>query len=217
MDKLEEYYYFITPIYHIIKPEFLDAIKEISKDQLEQSKELIKSDNPMTVMTGNFSLDPKAAEFAQYVSQTAWNVLTAQGYDMEKFVTYFTEMWTQEHNFHSSMDVHVHGSGAQVSAFYFLEVPENACKLIIHDPRPGKVIINLPEKDNNMVTQASQMIVFTPQEGMLFLAPAWLPHSFTRNMNPDKPVRFVHMNLSVQWAPQQPEQQPAPASDAEVI
>jgi uncharacterized protein (TIGR02466 family) len=121
---------------------------------------------------------------------------------MEKFVTYFTEMWTQEHNFHSSMDTHVHGSGAQISAFYFLEVPENACKLIIHDPRPAKVIINLPEKDNNVISPASTMVVFTPQEGTLFLAPAWLPHQFTRNMNPDKPVRFVHMNLAVTLAPQ---------------
>jgi hypothetical protein len=31
---------------------------------------------------------------------------------------------------------------------------------------------------------------------MLILTNAWLPHSFTRN-NSDKPMRFVHMNLSV--------------------
>jgi hypothetical protein len=119
MDKLEEFYYFITPIYHISKPEFLEAIKELSDEHLQKSKEFMNAENPMTVMSTNFSLEPKAAEFAQYVSQTAWNVLTAQGYDMEKFVTYFTEMWTQEHNFHSSMDTHVHGHGAQISAFYF--------------------------------------------------------------------------------------------------
>jgi uncharacterized protein (TIGR02466 family) len=170
---------------------------------LDKSKSRIaKGKNPMTVMTTNFSLDPDASEFAQYVSQTAWNILSAQGYNMDNLVTFFTEMWTQEHNFHSSMDTHVHGSGAQISAFYFLEVPENACKLIIHDPRPAKVIINLPEKDNNVISPASTMVVFTPQEGTLFLAPAWLPHQFTRNMNPDKPVRFVHMNLAVTLAPQ---------------
>jgi len=202
MDKLSELHYFTTPIYSIVKPEFLKPIKALSEMHLAQSKEIMKSDKPMTVMTGNFSLEPWAADFAQYVSQTAWNILNAQGYDMEKFVTYFTEMWTQEHNFHSSMDTHVHGSGAQISAFYFLEVPENACKLIIHDPRPAKVIINLPEKDNNVISPASTMVVFTPQEGTLFLAPAWLPHQFTRNMNPDKPVRFVHMNLAVTLAPQ---------------
>jgi len=211
MDKLEEYHYFTTPIYTLVKTEFLEPIRNISARYLEQSKSCTKVDKPMTTMTNNFSLEPEAAEFAQYVSQTAWNILNAQGYDMEKLVTYFTEMWTQEHNFSSSMDTHVHGHGVQISAFYFLDVPENACKLIIHDPRPAKVIINLPEKNGANATSASQMIVFTPQAGTLFLAPAYLPHQFTRNMNPDHPVRFVHMNLSVTMAP--PQQEP----DVEII
>jgi hypothetical protein len=202
MDSLEEFHYFKTQIYSIVKPEFLESIREMSAMHLDYSKRTMKNSNPMTVMTGNFSLEPWAADFAQYVSQTAWNILNAQGYGMDKLVTYFTEMWTQEHNFHSSIDTHVHGGGAQVSAFYFLEVPENACKLIIHDPRPAKVIIDLPEKDDNKVTPASRMIVFTPQEGTLFFAPAYLPHQFTRNLNPDKPVRFVHMNIAVTLAPE---------------
>ena len=210
MDKLEELHYFTTPIYSIVKPEFLEPIRALSAKYLEQSKEIIKADKPMTVMTGNFSLEPEAAEFAQYVSQTAWNILQAQGYDMEKLVTYFLEMWTQEHNFSSSMDTHVHGGGAQISAFYFLEVPENSCQLIIHDPRPAKVIIDLPERDNAKVSPASRMIVFKPQEGTLFLVPAYLPHQFTRNLNAN-PMRFVHMNLSVTMAPHQHE------PDVEVI
>lgn len=211
MDKLAEMHYFTTPIYSIVKTEFLEAIRALSAKHLEHSKEHMKSVNPMTVMTRNFSTETEASDFAQYVSQTAWNILNAHGYDMDSLVTYFMEMWTQEHNFHSSMDTHVHGSGAQISAFYFLEVPENACQLIIHDPRPAKVIIDLPEKDNTKVSPASRMIVFTPQEGTLFFAPAWLPHQFTRNMNPDKPVRFVHMNLGVTMAP--PKQEP----DVEII
>jgi len=202
MDSLEEFHYFKTQIYSIVKPEFLESIREMSAMHLDYSKRTMKNSNPMTVMTGNFSLEPWAADFAQYVSQTAWNILNAQGYGMDKLVTYFTEMWTQEHNFHSAIDTHVHGGGAQISAFYFLEVPENACKLIIHDPRPAKVIIDLPERDDNKVTPASRMIVFTPQEGTLFFAPAYLPHQFTRNLNPDKPVRFVHMNIAVTLAPE---------------
>jgi hypothetical protein len=188
-----------------LKPEFLDSVLNVSKKYLEQSKETMKVDNPMNVMTGNFSLDPDVKEFAEYVAQTGWNILHAMGYDMDKLVTHFTEMWTQEHNFQSAIDTHVHGMGSQISAFYFLEVPENACKLIIHDPRPAKVIINLPERDGNVVSHASQMVVFTPQVGTLFFAPAWVPHQFTRNMNPDKPVRFVHMNIAVTYAPPQPQ------------
>lgn len=203
MDQLEEFHYFTTPVYAIKKPEFLEPIRSLTKKLLAQSRNRHKNKNPMTVMTSNFSNEPQAQEFAQFISQTAWNILDAQGFNMTNVVTYFTEMWTQEHNFHSSMEQHFHGSGAQISAFYFLEVPENSCKMCIYDPRPSKVIISLPEKDSNVVSHAASQIVFTPDVGTIILTPAWLSHSFTRNFNKNKPVHFVHMNLSVAPAPEQ--------------
>lgn len=192
MDHLSEAHYFTSPVYMVKKTEFLEQVKSCSDRHLEMTR---KAGN-VTTMTGNFSLDPEVAEFAQYVSQTAWNILASQGYMMSKLVTYFSEMWTQEHNKMSSMDTHVHGMGAQISAFYFIDVPEGGCSFVIHDPRPGKVIVNLPAEDDSKITSASGQIMFTPEPGALILTNAWLPHSFTRNTS-DHPVRFVHMNLSV--------------------
>ena len=192
MDHLSEAHYFTSPVYMVKKTEFLEAVKSCSDRHLE----LTRQAGNVTTMTGNFSLDPEVAAFAQYVSQTAWNILASQGYMMSKLVTYFTEMWTQEHNKMSSMDTHVHGMGAQISAFYFLDVPENACNFVIHDPRPGKVIVSLPAEDASKITAASPMVMFTPEPGALILTNSWLPHSFTRNHS-DEPMRFVHMNLSV--------------------
>lgn len=192
MDHLSEAHYFTSPVYMVKKTEFLEAVKACSERHLEA----LRQAGNVTTMTGNFSHDPEVAAFAQYVSQTAWNILASQGYMMSKLVTYFTEMWTQEHNNLSSMDTHVHGMGAQISAFYFLDVPQGGCNLVIHDPRPGKVIINLPAEDDSKITAASGQIMFTPEPGALILTNSWLPHSFTRNTS-DEPVRFVHMNLSV--------------------
>jgi hypothetical protein len=200
MDQLEEINYFATTIYAVEKRDFLSPILAISDKYLEESKNCLGKN--MTVMTQNFSTDPEALEFAQYVSQTAWNILASQGYAMNDGVTYFTEMWTQEHNFQSSMDQHFHGGGAQISAFYFLEVPDNACKLLVYDPRAAKVIINLPQADADKMTPASPFGVFTPKEGVIIFTPAWLPHSFSRNMNSEKPMKFVHMNIAVAAAPQ---------------
>jgi len=201
MDQLEEFHYFSSPVYAVKTPQFLDPMRKVSKKYLEKSKCRHKGKNPMTLMTQDFSADPDAVDFAAYVSQTAWNILNSQGYNVDNIVTYFTEMWTQEHNFHSSMEQHIHGGGVQICAFFFLQVPENACKMVIYDPRPAKVIIGLPPKDNNAVTLASQQIVFTPEEGLLIFTNSWLPHSFTRNFNKNKAVHFVHMNLSVAPAP----------------
>ena len=201
MDQLEEFHYFSSPVYAVKTPQFLDPIRKVTKKYLDHSKQHHKGKNPITVMTQDFSTDPDAADFAAYVSQTAWNILNSQGYNVDNMVTYFTEMWTQEHNFHSSMDQHIHGAGAQISAIFFLQVPENACKMVIYDPRPAKIIIGLPQKNGNTISPASQQIVFTPEEGSIIFTPSWLPHSFTRNLNKNKAVHFVHMNLSVAQAP----------------
>ena len=201
MDKLEEFQYFATSIYAIKKPEFLEPIRAVTAKYLEKSKCKHHDKKQMTVMTGDYSAEPEIAEFTQYISQTAWNILDAQGFNMEPFVTYFTEMWTQEHNFHSNMEQHMHGGGTQMSVFFFIDVPENSNKAVIYDPRSAKVITNLPVKSGDTVTPASPQVVFTPEEGSLVFLPPWLPHSFTRNFNKDKPMRFVHMNLSVAPAP----------------
>ena len=201
MDTLEHFNCFVSTVYVIKKPEFLEPVNTVSARYLEQSKEFIP-DAKITRMTGSYAHEPELEEFSRYISQTAWNILSSQGYAMDNLVTYFTEMWTQEHNNHSSMDYHVHGHGAQISAFYFLDTPPEGCQLIVHDPRPAKVIVSLPPKDDRTISSASQHIVLTPDAGTLILANAWLPHSFSRN-NSDTPMRFVHMNLTVLPAPEQ--------------
>jgi uncharacterized protein (TIGR02466 family) len=200
MDKLTEMHYFSSPVYMVKKTEFLEAVNIVSQRYEEASRQLKDSDEYVNLMTGTYAHEPELEEFSRYVSQTAWNILASQGFAMDSLVTFFTEMWTQQHNHLSSMETHVHGNGSQISAFYFLDVPKGGCRMVIHDPRPGKVIVNLPEADNKKITLGSHQIVFTPEAGTLILTNSWLPHSFTKNTSYD-PVRFVHMNLSV--APQQ--------------
>ena len=196
MDTLEEMHYFASPVYVVSKPEFMDAVRTVSTRYEEASRERKNKENYVNLMTASYSHEPELQDFSQYVSQTAWNILASQGFNMDNLVTYFTEMWTQEHNHLSSMETHMHGHGSQISAFYFLDVPEDACKLVIHDPRQAKVIVSLPEKDSGEITLGSSQVVFKPQPGALIFVNAWMLHSFTKNFS-DKPMRFVHMNLSV--------------------
>jgi uncharacterized protein (TIGR02466 family) len=194
MDTLSETHYFQSPVYVVNKPEFLDSVQKVSVRYQQMSDSLRVK--PTTLMTPSYSHEEELKDFSEYVSQTAWNILASQGYFMDDNVTYFTEMWTQEHNQNSYMETHVHGYGSQITAFYFIDAPENSCKFVIHDPRPGKVIVNLPEKDHSAITMGSRQIVFTPQAGTLIFTNSWLPHSFTRSYS-EEPMRFVHMNLSV--------------------
>jgi len=202
-DQLEPFYCFPTTVYTIDKPEFLKPVKEVAIEALRKAKSERKLDEIYPVyMTESLIPDPRLDHFSTYVSATAWNILKSQGYAMDMFLPMFTELWCQEHHKHSSMEQHVHGFGAQMVGFYFLDCPENCSKVAFHDPKAGKVQSGLPEENMNMASPASNMVFFDPKPGMLMFANSWLAHSFTRNAS-DKPMRFIHFNLSVQLAPQQ--------------
>jgi uncharacterized protein (TIGR02466 family) len=147
-------------------------------------------------MSDNMLEDERIEEFAGFVGSTAWNILSSQGYAMDQFSTTFTEMWCQEHYQTASMDYHAHPGGNFLVGFYFLDTPEGCSPAIIHDPRPGRVMLDLPQADMSQISLASTVVSFVPEPGMLMFAPAWLAHSFNRNAS-KSPFRFVHFNITV--------------------
>lgn len=203
--------HFPCPIYMIERPDFLESVNGVSEEALDASRKEAKLDEIYpVVMSSNYFGDERIAKFVEFVGATAWNILNDQGYAMQDKVVSFTEMWTQEHHKHSAMEQHTHGYGSQIVGFYFLEAPENSSRLVFHDPRIGKTMIDLPEQDQSTATVASKMINFAPKPGLLVFANSWLAHSFTRHAA-ESPIKFVHFNLNVQMA--QPVMCPAPAAE----
>jgi len=195
---LEQIHCFATPVYTLKQPEYLDVVKTVAADSIKQVHGNKKPDKIYPVrMSGNMLEDERIVPFAEFVGQTAWNILAEQGFAMDQFSTVFTELWCQEHYQTSSMEHHVHPGGNFIVGFYFLDVPKNTPHAVIHDPRPGRVMMSLPEADPTQATLASTMVNFKPEPGMLMFAPAWLAHSFGRNPSKE-PFRFVHFNLTVQ-------------------
>jgi len=193
---INSYSYFAAPVYEVEAPEFLDVTRKVSNEYLKlRKKEHDLHPHYPVYMTENMHNHPELSEFANFVGQTAWSILNSQGYAMDSMMTYFTEMWSQEHHEHSSMDRHIHNNGAILSGFYFLNSPEDA-RVVFHDPRDAKVITSLPERDFTNATHASNMINFKPINGRLILTNSWLPHSF--NKNTEKiPLTFIHINIAV--------------------
>lgn len=195
---LEQYHYFATPIYITKQPQFLEVMREVS---LENINKICANKRPDKIypikMSGSLLEDERAKEFAEFVAKSAWDILVSQGYAMDGLSTIFTELWCQEHYQTSSMEYHNHPGGNFIVGFYFLDTPENCPPAIIHDPRPSRMMLSLPEANPSEATLASTMINFKPEPGMMMFAPAWLAHSFARNPSKD-PFRFVHFNLSVQ-------------------
>lgn len=200
--QLQVAYHFPCQIYLIERPDFLDAVNKVSDEELEKAKKLQELNEIYPViMTDSYFADKRLDKFTEFIGSTAWNILSEQGYAMSDKAVSFMEMWTQEHHKHSAMDVHTHGYGSQIVGFYFLETPENCSKVVFHDPRAGKVQINLPEQDVQLATPASKMINFDPKPGMMIFANSWLAHSFSRHAA-EQPIKFVHFNLTVIHQPQ---------------
>ena len=131
--QLQVAYHFPCPVYLIERPDFLEVVQSVSEEALEVAKKAQPLNEIYPVhMTGSYFADPRMAGFSEFVGATAWNILNEQGYAMDDKVVSFTEMWTQEHHKHSAMDQHVHGFGAQIVGFYFLETPENCSRLVVH-------------------------------------------------------------------------------------
>ena len=203
-DTLQTSYYFVSALHHIEKPDFIETVIPVFDENVKLSKETFPVNELYpAIMTGNLYMDPRMKLFCQYIAGSAWNILNTQGYKMDDKITYFHSLWGHQYEKYGSMDEHVHNDSVQIVGFYFLDVPENGCKLVIHDPRPGKVQINLTEADSTTVTQATTGVVFEPKAGSLYFANSWLPHSFTRNGS-DKPVKFIHFNVSIAQAPAKP-------------
>jgi uncharacterized protein (TIGR02466 family) len=212
-EQLEQQNLFQSPFYIADKPEFLEITRKISKKFIEKRKnETELNPNYPVYMTENINYDPEMTDFANYVAQTGWNILDSQGYAMENFTTYFSEMWCQEHHNHSAMDRHIHGGGVVLTGFYFLDCPENSSKVLFHEPKDSKIMASLPEKEPSNLTQASNIANFVPHDGQIMFTNSWLPHSFTRNESKE-PMRFIHFNIAVALMSSQQSQ----VSSAEIV
>jgi len=190
--------YFPSPVYIVEKPEFLKDVRDVSLQHLALAKKQKPKLDPLfpVYQTGPIAHEPKLKDFTAYIAQTAWRILNDQGHAMEDNITFFQEMWCQEHQQFGGHAEHIHSLGSQITGFYFIDAPKGGSMVAMHDPRPGKLQVNLPEKNKEVVTTASGAIYFIPKPGQMFFINSWLPHSITRNPTKSS-VRLVHFNLGV--------------------
>lgn len=193
----EQFDLFSSNVYILNEEEFLDNVKTISYEYLNESKKNQIFDEIYGVyQSNNFVNDSRLSKFVEYLSKTSYNILTSQGYNMMHKETYCTQMWMHHCSKYASAEQHIHANNSHISGFYILECPENCSKMIFHDPRPGKIQMNLGFQLDDSVSSAKDRNLFNPVPGMLLFFNSWLPHSFTRNESTE-PFTFVHFNLSV--------------------
>tara|TARA_E500000318_G_scaffold15471_1_gene15737 strand:+ start:2371 stop:3090 length:720 start_codon:yes stop_codon:yes gene_type:complete len=207
-DNLTQSWYFASPIYFMNKPEWVSDLDKLSDPYIKLAKEKNKNfidernknwggdkkDHALVHHSSSLIGRPGFKKFTDYIEATTWNLLDEQGYDLTNYKIFTTEMWVQEFaeagGGHHSLHTHYNG---HISGFYFLKASEKTSLPIFDDPRAGKLMNDLPQKDANKITPASTQVNYTVRPGDLIVFNSYLPHQF-RVDDAYEPFRFIHFN-----------------------
>jgi uncharacterized protein (TIGR02466 family) len=145
--------------------------------------------------SGALMNDNNFLKFIGFISKKSYLILDEQGYDLKDYSLVFRELWVQEFSKEGGgyHNIHTHWNG-HISGFYFLKCSDKTSFPIFHDPRAGKIMIQLPEKDITKVTDASEKITFRPKPGTIVFFNSYLGHEFIIDHGIE-PFRFIHFNL----------------------
>ena len=202
-------YCFPTPIYYVEIPNYLSLLNKISDEYIKQAKKennlKIKNrnkkfkkdikDHGLSHNSTSIINDTRIKEFQNFIKESSFIILENQGYDMLNHKLFFSEMWVQEfakvgggHH-----EAHIH-SNNHISGFYFLKCSENTSRPVFHDPRPGKIMTDLPQKNILDINFSTNKMFYKVKPGTLIFFNSYLPHQFEVDNGID-PFRFIHFNL----------------------
>ena len=208
-DNLTVSWYFGSPVYFMQKPEWVDDFNKLSDPYIKLAKEDNaqkftkernkhwggdKKDHGIVHHSTSLIGRPGFQKIEEWIKATTFNLLNEQGYDLTNFKIFITELWVQEFaeagGGHHQLHTHYNG---HMSGFYFLKASEKTSLPIFDDPRPGKVMNDLPQKNASQVTASSTQVNYSVRPGDLIVFNSYLPHQF-RVDDAYEPFRFIHFN-----------------------
>jgi len=172
----------------------IDAKQSIDKRHNKFNADI--KDHGMSYHSGpELYKDDRIYNFELLIRNTARNILEDQGFDLSNYTLDYTEMWIQKFAFKGGghQDTHIHWDN-HISGFYFVECSDKTSKPIFHDPRPSRMMLNLPIKNHSKLCPAMERQIVNVKPGTLLLFNSWLPHQFSVDNGID-PFRFIHFNL----------------------
>jgi hypothetical protein len=140
-------------------------------------------------------------KFSGFILKRSFSFLENQGFCLKNYSLIMNDLWVQEFSKEGggNHNTHTH-SNSHVSGFYFLKCSDKTSYPVFHDPRPGKLMIQLPEKNKDEITDASEKIPFNSKPGTFVFFNSYVGHEFVVDHGID-PFRFIHFN--VQAVPKQ--------------
>jgi uncharacterized protein (TIGR02466 family) len=201
---------FESIVYRKELPEHVDNLIKITNDYIHKARkntrpEILKREKKYGVAIGDHGLsyhshgklyqDKRMADFETLIRVTAKNILESQGFDVSGHELDYTEMWVQQFADQGGghHETHVHWDN-HISGFYFLKCSDRTSVPVFHDPRPGRMMLNLPLKDTSKLCYAMERQSLKIFPGTLLMFNSYLPHEFKVDNGIDA-FRFIHFNI----------------------
>ena len=201
---------FESIVYRKELPEHVDNLIKITNDYIHKARkntrpEILKREKKYGVAIGDHGLsyhshgklyqDKRMADFETLIRVTAKNILESQGFDVSGHELDYTEMWVQQFADQGGghHETHVHWDN-HISGFYFLKCSDRTSVPVFHDPRPGRMMLNLPLKDTSKLCYAMERQSLKIFPGTLLMFNSYLPHEFKVDNGVDA-FRFIHFNI----------------------
>lgn len=169
---------------------YIIKLRNENKKRIDNNKEFGFSNH-----SSSLANDENFLEFTKFICKKSFNFLDEQGYDLSNYFLSVSDLWVQEFakNGGGSHNTHVH-SNSHVSGFYFLKCSNKTSYPIFHDPRPGKLMIQLPQKNKSLVTEACESVPLFPTPGTFVFFNSYIGHEFPVDIGVE-PFRFIHFNI----------------------
>jgi uncharacterized protein (TIGR02466 family) len=194
---MNEFHYFSSPVYREELPDWVDLVSGGMQKHFNSTQAyLSENDESYPVLqTANAIDDCDLTFIKNYFHSKAVEILKAQGFLLDDFEFYVSEMWGQQITKFGFHEPHVHPN-TQICGLYFLSTPPKGSFPIFSDPRPGKLMCNYQTPDDKNIYIGTPKIFFeNVMPGTFMLFNAWLPHQLAISQTVE-PTKFVHFMLS---------------------
>jgi len=193
--------YFTTPVYIVEKPEWLLKTIKTTDSYINKARKLNepnfykKKDFGLTHHSNPIGKEPKLKNLTEYIGRMSADILDHQGYDMKLYNLFINEMWVQEFSKHGGgyHAPHTHSNG-HISGFYFLKCSDKTSYPIFHDPRAGKMMSMLKQKNPEQINYSTEQVNFKIQPGTMVFFNSYLAHEFILDKGIE-PFRYIHFNV----------------------
>jgi uncharacterized protein (TIGR02466 family) len=168
---MEAYPYFPSVVYREEHPDWVDYTKQVVQKYYESTP------GDGVIQTGQMTGDPALKFLVDYLILASDTILRTQGYNMDIYELYVSDLWGQEINCNGGTNVHVHRN-SQISGWFFLETSENCSYPVYYDTRMNKQMIELDRVPSTELTNASSEIHFNNvKPGTFLFANSWMNHA----------------------------------------